>query len=66
MQCINKLYLSPWGESWKRTRVARTAALTRYRYVTDMFLGKLGKSKSKNKKILFTVGTFAWNISLIF
>ena len=27
--------LSPWGESWKRTRVARTAALTRYRYATQ-------------------------------
>ena len=26
--------LSPWGESWKRTRVAHTAALTRYRYAT--------------------------------
>ena len=29
------LGLSPWGESWKRTRVARTAALTRYRYATQ-------------------------------
>ena len=27
--------LSPWGESWKRTRVARTAALTHYRYATQ-------------------------------
>ena len=27
--------LSPWGESWNRTRVARTAALTRYRYATQ-------------------------------
>ena len=27
--------LSPWGESWNRTRVARTAALTRYRYTTQ-------------------------------
>ena len=27
--------LSPWGESWKRTRVARTAALTRYHYATQ-------------------------------
>ena len=27
--------LSPWGESWERTRVARTAALTRYRYATQ-------------------------------
>ena len=27
--------LSPWGESWKRSRVARTAALTRYRYATQ-------------------------------
>ena len=27
--------LSPWGESWKRTRVARTVALTRYRYATQ-------------------------------
>ena len=29
------LGLSPWGESWKRTRVARTAALTRYRYAAQ-------------------------------
>ena len=27
--------LSPWGESWKRIRVARTAALKRYRYATQ-------------------------------
>ena len=27
--------LSPWGKSWKRTRVARTAALTCYRYATQ-------------------------------
>ena len=27
--------LSLWAESWKRTRVARTAALTRYRYATQ-------------------------------
>ena len=27
--------LSPWGETWKRTWVARTAALTRYRYATQ-------------------------------
>ena len=32
--------LSPWGESWKRTRVARTAALTRYRYATQPTLHK--------------------------
>ena len=31
--------LSPWGESWNRTRVARTAALTRYRYATQPNLG---------------------------
>ena len=30
--------LSPWGESWKQTQVARTAALTRYRYATQPLL----------------------------
>ena len=27
--------LSPWGESWKRTRVARAAVLTRCRHATQ-------------------------------
>ena len=35
MQCINKLYLSPWSDSGDRTPAARTAALTRYRYATQ-------------------------------
>ena len=42
--------LSPWGESWKRTQVARTAALTHYRYTTQptCFVFELNRTSIKH------------------
>ena len=50
--------LSPWGESWKRTRVARTAALTRYRYATQpkLISALLSGESIGNRWILLTKG----------